>query len=234
MVLYGNDRDRLRVPFVRPEDDEVFRHISTANVLPEKQKLNATAAPFVLAEKPDLNGRQPRPRPQGTIADDAEAPEPTSPTVVHTRGRRRGSTRSRRSTNENKQTRDSSHGGALSGKEDATGSESSRRESSAGVWGSWRHGPSGGHEKDATPISGYQPAPTRSSRGMKTLKASKSSSAKTGAAYEVPLPSRSDSRRKSQVSVGGEIVNGGNKRDPKRSNLLENLHLGHASKYSKK
>ncbi|KAJ4145340.1 hypothetical protein LMH87_004194 [Akanthomyces muscarius] len=217
LVLYGNDRDRLRVPFVRPEDDEVFRHVSTTNVPPEKQKLNATAAPFVLPGKLDSNGRETRSDPPET-PDEAHVHEPTSPTTVHTRGRRRGSTRSRRSTNENKQMRDSSHGGALSGKEDATGSESSRRESSAGIWGSWRHGPSGGHEKDAAPISGYQPAPSRSSRGMKALKPGKpSSSAKTGAAYEAPLPSRADGRRKSQVSVGGESVNGNNKKDAKRS-----------------
>ncbi|OAR01771.1 hypothetical protein LLEC1_06448 [Akanthomyces lecanii] len=217
MVLYGNDRDRLRVPFVRPEDDEVFRHISTANAQPEKQKLNASAAPFVLPGKLDSNGQRGRSDPPET-PDGAHVHEPTSPTTVHTRGRRRGSTRSRRSTNENKQPRDSSHGGALSGKEDATGSESSRRESSAGIWGSWRHGPSGGHEKDAGPISGYQPAPSRSSRGMKTLKPGKSSSsAKTGAAYEAPLPSRADGRRKSQVSIGGESVNGSHKKDVKRS-----------------
>ncbi|KAK8146471.1 hypothetical protein MY1884_001102 [Beauveria asiatica] len=230
MVLYGNDRDRLRVPFVRPEDDEVFRHINTANAPPEKQKLNATAAPFVLAEKADKNGQEPRPRPLRTLGDDADVPEPTSPTTVHTRGRRRGSTRSRRSTNEAKQPRDSSHGGALSGKEDATGSESSRRESSAGIWGSWRHGPSGGNDRDAASISGYQPAPARGSRGMKTLKSGKSSSsAKTGAAYEAPLPSRSDGRRKSQVSVGGESINGSNKKDAKRSVSATSDARSHAS-----
>lgn len=218
MVLYGNHRDKLRVPFVRPEDDEVFRHISTSNTLPERQKLNATAAPFVLSERPDGNEHDSQSQPPDTIGDEVDVPEPTSPTTVHTRGRRRGSTRSRRSTNENKQSRDSSHGGALSGKEDATGSESSRRESSAGIWGSWRHGPAGANEKDSTPISGYQPAPTRSSRSMKALKSQKtSSSAKTGASYEAPLPSRSEGRRKSQASVGGESVNGSSKKDSKRS-----------------
>lgn len=53
---------------------------------------------------------------------------------------------------------------------------------------------------------------------MKALKAGKSSSsAKTGAAYEAPLPSRSGGRRKSQVSVGGDSVNGASKKDAKRS-----------------
>lgn len=218
MVLYGNDRERLRVPFVRPEDDEVFRHISTANVLPERQKLNATAAPFVLSEKTDNNGQDTHSHPRETLEDDIEVQEPTSPTTVHTRGRRRGSTRSRRSTNENKQPRDSSHGGALSGKEDATGSESSRRESSAGIWGSWRHGPNAGNDKESAPISGYQPAPTRGSRGMKTLKSGKSNaSARTGPVYEAAPPPRPEGRRKSQVSVGGESVNGSSKKDAKRS-----------------
>lgn len=52
MVLVGNDREKLSVPFVRPEDDVVFKHIYTTNAVPvpEKPKLNANAAPFVLGE----------------------------------------------------------------------------------------------------------------------------------------------------------------------------------------
>src|SRR5688572_6178916 len=50
MMLYSDDNDRLRVPFVRPEDDAVFRHIYTTSIMPEKPKLKANAAPFVLGE----------------------------------------------------------------------------------------------------------------------------------------------------------------------------------------
>ncbi|KOS17849.1 hypothetical protein ESCO_002481 [Escovopsis weberi] len=48
MVLYSNERDRLRVPFVRPEDENSFRNICANNVTREKPKLNANAAPFIL------------------------------------------------------------------------------------------------------------------------------------------------------------------------------------------
>lgn len=220
MVLYGTDRDKLRVPFVRPEDDAIFRHICTVNSAPEKPKLNANAAPFVLGDMTQSNDQDTRPSSPSAPDEDAEADaqEPVSPTAPQRRGRRRETNRNGNVTDENKPPRDSSHGDGLSGKEEATGSESSRRASSTGIWGSWRHGASGGNDKEPGPISGYQPAP-RSGRGMKILKSGKSSSsAKTGASYEPPLPSRSsEGRRKSQVSVGGESTNGGNRWDLKRS-----------------
>ncbi|TVY55926.1 hypothetical protein LSUE1_G009525, partial [Lachnellula suecica] len=46
MTLYGDDRNKLSVPFVRPEDEASFKHLSTANILPERTELKATAAPF--------------------------------------------------------------------------------------------------------------------------------------------------------------------------------------------
>lgn len=215
MVLYGTDRDKLRVPFVRPEDDDVFRHIYTVNSAPEKPKLNANAAPFVLGDLSQSNDQDTRPSTPSEHDEEAEVQEPISPTAPHIRGRRRENDRNGNGTDENKPPRDSSHGEGLSGKEEATGSESSRRASSSGIWGSWRQGP-GGNEKEIRSISGYQPAP-RSGRGMKILKTGKSS-AKTGSSYEPPLPSRSsDGRRKSQVSLSGEGTNGGNRWDLKRS-----------------
>ncbi|KAI0386247.1 TMP-TENI-domain-containing protein [Hypomontagnella monticulosa] len=50
MTLYGSEREKLSVPFVRPEDNGVFKHIRTMAIFPEKPKLNATARPFVLGE----------------------------------------------------------------------------------------------------------------------------------------------------------------------------------------
>ncbi|KAI1197363.1 TMP-TENI-domain-containing protein [Nemania serpens] len=50
MTLYSSDRDKLSVPFVRPEDHGAFKNIRTMAVFAEKPKLNATARPFVLGE----------------------------------------------------------------------------------------------------------------------------------------------------------------------------------------
>ncbi|KAI1396173.1 TMP-TENI-domain-containing protein [Hypoxylon fuscum] len=50
MTLYSSEREKLSVPFVRPEDNGVFKHIRTMAVFPEKPRLNATARPFVFGE----------------------------------------------------------------------------------------------------------------------------------------------------------------------------------------
>ncbi|KAI5863111.1 TMP-TENI-domain-containing protein [Durotheca rogersii] len=50
MTLYSGEREKLSVPFVRPEDNTVFKNIRTMATFPEKPKLNATARPFVLGE----------------------------------------------------------------------------------------------------------------------------------------------------------------------------------------
>ena len=49
MALNGDDGNRLSVPFVRPEDESVFKSIVTGHVQREKVSLNGTAAPFTPA-----------------------------------------------------------------------------------------------------------------------------------------------------------------------------------------
>lgn len=51
MALNGDDGNRLSVPFVRPEDESVFKNIVTGHVAPQKISLKGTAAPFTPAEK---------------------------------------------------------------------------------------------------------------------------------------------------------------------------------------
>lgn len=48
MTLYGDDRNRLSVPFVRPEDETIFKNLRTAVIAPE---LKATAPPFTPIEQ---------------------------------------------------------------------------------------------------------------------------------------------------------------------------------------
>ncbi|POR37212.1 Uncharacterized protein TPAR_02587 [Tolypocladium paradoxum] len=225
MALYGSERDRLQVPFVRPEDDGVFRHIRTANIVPEKPKLNANATPFVLGDGNMANN--------GVLGEDSsmahqgddEAHGPVSPMGSHVESHKStaaGGT-SDYGGESDKAGRDA-NGSEHGGKDGSTASETSRRESSTscGIWGSWRQGAEG-LQREGGPLSGYQPAASRGGRNMKVLRPLKSSStsARTGASYEPPLPSKSsEGRRKSQASVSGEVggaVNGSSRWDAKRT-----------------
>ena len=228
MVLYGSERDRLQVPFVRPEDDGVFRHICTANMVPEKPKLNANATPFVLGDGNIANS--------GVLGEDSsvaqrrpdEAHRPVSPMGSHVESHksRAASGASDYEGESEKPSRDA-NGSEHGGKDGSTTSETSRRESStsSGIWGSWRGPGSGpeGSQRDGGSLSGYQPAPSRGGRNMKVLRPLKSSamSARTGASYESPLPSKSsEGRRKSQVSASGDMAgaaNGVSKWETKRA-----------------
>ncbi|KND94915.1 hypothetical protein TOPH_00635 [Tolypocladium ophioglossoides CBS 100239] len=229
MVLYGSERDRLQVPFVRPEDDGIFRHICTANMVPEKPKLNANATPFVLGDGNMANN--------GMLGEDASAPHrghdethrPVSPMGSHVEFHKSTAASGTsdyggESDKPGRDANDSEHGG----KDGSATSETSRRESStsSGIWGSWRQGAGSGPEgsqREGGPLSGYQPAASRGGRNMKVLKPPKSSStsARTGASYEPPFPFKSsEGRRRSQVSVSGDVagtVNGGSRWDTKRT-----------------
>ena len=243
IVLYGNDRSRLTVPFVRPEDENVFKNICTINVLPEKLRLNAAAAPFVSGDQKTVSrdeeaGNSTTTRDGSVVSelrkdmDASSSHHAISPTTDAparaisnnklASGSHRGSevddndTREKDTTTTNKKL----DGTDTSGREDVASThmstsngadgqstESSRRDTASGIWGSWRQGTANGNEagqRESGPLSGYQPAGTRG-RNMKVLKPLKSSSsARTGASYEPP-PSRNggETRRKSQGAVGG-------------------------------
>ncbi|KHN99532.1 ubiquitin carboxyl-terminal hydrolase 19 [Metarhizium album ARSEF 1941] len=230
MVLYGNEQERLRVPFVRPEDENTFKYIYTTSIAPGKPKLNANATPFVLGDSRTLNNSRTGASSPGTQHEKAA---PSQPISCH------GSDIESRKSEE--QQAASEHGGdgdnhgreasysETSGKDGTNASEVSRRETSStstGIWGSWRQGAGAGADgaqRETGLLSGYQPA-GRSGRNMKVLKPvkSSSSSARTGTSYEPPLPPRSstESRRKSQASLncdGGGGVSIANRWDVRRS-----------------
>lgn len=222
MTLYGDERERLQVPFVRPEDDTVFRNLCTTNIIPEKHKLNASAAPFVLGEA-DQGMTQEGISDAGSNAlhDDEShgGVSPMASQVVPSKDLEPSSSLSDAGGDGDRPGRDAT--GSESGSREGMGGSSSsepRRESSAGIWGSWRHGTSNGADgsRESGPLSGYQPA-GRGNRNMKVLKPQKSgsASARTGASYEPPPSSKasSEGRRKSQPILGGE---NGNRWDTKR------------------
>lgn len=221
MVLHSNDRSRIRVPFVRPEDDAAFKHITTSSVVPEKPKLNANAAPFVLGEVNAGVDDSPDAQPKAT-EDNEEGRQsgPVSPTAM---SHEPHSAAGPASVSDNGGDSDKSskpRKESESGRDGSVTSDASRQGSSgAGIWGSWRHGADG--QRETGSLSGYQPA-ARGGRNMKILKPQKSasSSARTGASYELPpLPkSGGEGRRKSQASVGGDQgPHGGNRWDTKRA-----------------
>lgn len=231
MVLYSNERDRLRVPFIRPEDEEVFRHITTSNATPDRPKLNANAAPFVFGDGSRAEGED-----KAAAASSAATPATatTTPSSAATTTKELGSSetrsqaspatshsepsgRARANSVPDYEEETEKSGGDANGPErrrrdGSSASETSRRGTSSGIWGSWRNpSGSGASQRETEPLSGYQPAPR--GRNMKVLKAQKSasSSARTGASYEPPLPSKSElGRRKSQVSMNGEGSAAGN------------------------
>jgi hypothetical protein len=189
MALLGNDREKLSVPFVRPEDESVFKHICTANMAPERPRLNANAAPFVLgtnASEADLDvpggpevGTHPGTEHVHDAADHADAGSNTVPGVLPLE-----TGEGAKATPTGRDADDKAVSSAASVTGSVEGSSGNRRESggAGGIWGSWRQGTDGG-QRDSGPLSGYQPA-GRGGRNMKVLKPLKSgtSSARTGTA----------------------------------------------------
>ncbi|CAJ2510165.1 Uu.00g060650.m01.CDS01 [Anthostomella pinea] len=216
MTLYGSEREKLSIPFVRPEDNAVFKHIRTMAVFSEKPKLNATARPFVFGELNQPTTVKVTPAAQEKESQDEHeargvitpASEPTSQQA----GTTDASNVSESGEESERQYQEVSQS-ALPTKDsqaqsvDASGDSTRRAPAAGGIWNSWRQGtPTNGQErKESAPLSGYQPA-GRAGRSMKVLKPMKvnpSSSARTGGAYEsAPLPrSSGEPRLKSQAGI---------------------------------
>lgn len=51
MTLFGDDRSKLSIPFVRPENELLFKNLCITNIAPEKNELKATALPFTPSER---------------------------------------------------------------------------------------------------------------------------------------------------------------------------------------
>ncbi len=245
MVLYANDRSWIRVPFVRPEDDTIFRDISTISVIREKPKLNANAAPFVLSEAtstPNESYDDAGSKMADDVGeDDHNDPSSPDPKISEPCVSDRARSISDSGLDSDKPNKRSN--GSERVRDGSVASDASRRGSGAGagagIWGSWRHGGGNGADgqRETGPLSGYQPA-ARGSRNMKILKPHKStsSSARTGSSYEPPPPLKSgiEGRRKSQASASGDQGPHGSSRwDAKRnvsSSAAEGTSSGQSSK----
>lgn len=219
MTLFGNgdDRDRLSVPFVRPEDESAYKHITTLNVVPEKPKLNASAPAFVSGDaRPQMAAVPDQTETSASHTDVGES-EVTSPFSSSTNqpaySSKNTATSAPSDSGSERQQRGTVSGAEGvdegSGKGNTASSDGgARRDSTAGIWGSWRTGGSASAGEAAqreNGLSGYQPA-GRGGRNMKILKPQKSvsissSASRNGTGFDQPAASRSSgefSRRKSQ------------------------------------
>ncbi|KAH9906387.1 TMP-TENI-domain-containing protein [Xylariomycetidae sp. FL2044] len=147
MTLYSSEREKLLVPFVRPEDSGVFKNVRTMAVFPEKPKLNATARPFILGES----------KPQLASAGSTEAPQPKVLRLEH-------EPLDSPSSEQTSQPPGTAETSAMS--ESGGECERQHKETKSSEAGSTVNGI---ESKESAPLSGYQP-PGRTSRNMKVLK----------------------------------------------------------------
>ncbi|KAH6850193.1 hypothetical protein B0I37DRAFT_413607 [Chaetomium sp. MPI-CAGE-AT-0009] len=201
MTLYGSDRDKLSVPFVRPEDDAIFKNLTTGNMVSSKPRLNATAPEFVAADR-SVNGSVQGAKEGGTSVSDGML-SPTAPSSQPAKTATTSAASESGEEGEKHTTEPPAPTPTESGSQIAEPVEVQRRDSNSAIRTPWRQAAAGLGDNN-TPLSGYQPAAR--SRNMKVLKPTKShsSTTRTGAAYE-PAPGPrpvTEQRRKTQPEGG--------------------------------
>ncbi|KAL0473154.1 hypothetical protein QR685DRAFT_164293 [Neurospora intermedia] len=201
MTLYGTDRDKLSVPFVRPEDDAVFKNLAVTNMAPgNKPKLNAAAPEFVAgdrAAKPSAkSNEEPVPKQNGDVVSEGALPSPvrspSQPVKATTEATSTASNEAsggydkEQSQQEQQQQRppsapadsvvleDVSRDAAKENATPTSTTDTARREPSAAIRTPWRQTAASLADKESTPLSGYQPAAR--GRSMKILRPTKISS----------------------------------------------------------
>ncbi|KAG9237009.1 hypothetical protein BJ875DRAFT_454945, partial [Amylocarpus encephaloides] len=194
MTLYGDDRNKLSVPFVRPEDENLFTNLCTANIPIEKNELKATAAPFTPIES--KSKAETTPQALATALSDrveqvakatpaeqdprsattAEAQSLFTPAVSETGTLDRVPSVKAPSVSNNTEPNKPVTTDVDTPTDTRTSAESNRRDSSVGIWGPWRQTSTTSVEsnRDAEITSGYQRA-ARNGRSMKVLKPSSKS-----------------------------------------------------------
>ena len=201
MTLYGDDHNKVSVPFVRPEDENLFKNLCTTNIPAEESGMKSTSD----SSPPKSNSRA---EVMPATVSSALRGDPTQTNNTRSSGYEQRHAVSAEDpassfithmpdingTNQTSDTRKPKHNSVTldSGKahhaeapprgsdisDDTNPTEAASQESSGGIWGSWRSA-TGGSENGET-ASGYQ-RPTRggSGRNMKVLKPSKSSNTAT-------------------------------------------------------
>ncbi|KAK3952720.1 hypothetical protein QBC32DRAFT_134587 [Pseudoneurospora amorphoporcata] len=198
MTLYGTGRDKLSVPFVRPEDDAVFKNLAVTNMAPgNKPKLNAAAPEFVAGDrvaKPSAKGNEEStPKQNGDTASEGallspvRSPQPLKTTTEATSAASEvGGEYEKEQPQQQQQqppppvsadsvvSEDVPKNGAKENATPTSTTETVRREPSAAIRTPWRQTAASLADKESTPLSGYQPAAR--GRSMKILRPTKISS----------------------------------------------------------
>ena len=243
MTLYGDDRNKVSVPFVRPEDENLFKNLYTTSIpagegdvkpvmaasppLKSKSKVQATPATVSSALRGDtvqvrstkcsyLDQRYTSPienSPSAFIAPSSEVVDPNQPSRLKMHGSNGISSDSGKAHNANAPLR------GLDVSNDTNPAEAPNQESSGGIWGSWRS-TAGGSENGET-TSGYQrPIRGASGRNMKVLKPSKSNNSATATSRSSSSARTGPSYEPAPSRTSGEARRkshaGGNENTPMR------------------
>jgi hypothetical protein len=188
MTLYGDDRNKLSVPFVRPEDEGSFKDLCTVSMPLEKTELNAAALSFTPGETstksespskqfmpPILSTNQERKDPTSTEQSIGSSKDILpSKSTSGSRGRK-SSVKSLSTPAHEPGVTDSDLSNEQPPAESANLSDPNSRDSPGGIWGSWRNGNHSGNSENEL-MSGYQRAVKGGGRSMKVLKSSGSKS----------------------------------------------------------
>lgn len=218
LSLYGDDRNKLMVPFVRPEDEMTFKNLRTINTA-DRIELKATALPFKPSEvtvaadidSPDtktislpsiaaesasnsVKALSPAIMAQKLVSETKPEPEPAAQDASSS-----AADESDANTTITPQTPQT---------EEPSNVMDTEQRDLPRVWGSWRtNGASGADDSTFKDTNAYTRKPSTSGlRSMKVLKPSKaplgrtiSSAARTGPSYERPVTRvGAEPRRKSQ------------------------------------
>jgi hypothetical protein len=202
MILYGDDHSKISVPFVRPEDENLFKNLCTTNIPAANHEFKPTA-PFASAGSKSTAGVTPATVSSALRGDTirvnknkssslgqrstAPAEEPVSSFIststpdMNNPSQPSDTKRPVYSGNNSDPEKPHREETPLRGSDisdDTNPADAPNHESSGGIWGSWRSAAGGSENGETT--SGYQ-RPTRggSGRNMKVLKPSKSITAAT-------------------------------------------------------
>ncbi|KAI1001346.1 hypothetical protein K3495_g6853 [Podosphaera aphanis] len=233
MTIFGDDGNKLSVPFVRPEDQNSFKNLYTVSLPPERNELKATAPSFRPTDSTSQRVTPPsKPtndvhRVSMTSGKSEDQPAaligPTSPILqspsAHLKSLNQGLLS--KIPSEIQSGLKSSYIEGLPtdvNPPDNATPQIARRENTSTIWGgSWRNGGSSG--PDSEPTSGYQRATRGGGRSMKILKSSSKSTSTNltfstsgarsfsdvASPYEPLLLTRapSEPRNKNKVLAGG-------------------------------
>jgi hypothetical protein len=201
LSLYCDDRAKVSVPFIRPEDENMFKTLCVTHAVQDRTELQPTAAPFtpknksVEVEAHATNGMD-VPEAHHSPTEQTVAAENNGPALNNftnlSRRESLSSTPNGRSLAEEASGDGTSAAeqGALEWRASSTGvqtkpqedrrshslpqsSETTRLEMPTALQGSWRSGSLHAHDHEENTPNSYNP-PGRGSRSMKVLKPSKS------------------------------------------------------------